>query len=195
MISRERGKQDSEAVRGLGRRRRPDTASAPSNAALEDVIALPRRLRMPYLRAAALDVVPTARAQRWDPAELLRVLLGGEITGSDQTALRPPSRREIPGRQDLRGPGRAALLRPYRDPTGIALVGVEGRSFQALFSVDLSESASDAERLDFDPRRDRRRRQGNPPLPRPSQAGHRTSRPWLLVSSRHAGRPFEAVTR
>jgi hypothetical protein len=34
--------------------------------------ALPRRLRMPYLREGALDVVPTARAQRSDPAKLLR---------------------------------------------------------------------------------------------------------------------------
>jgi DNA replication protein DnaC len=61
---------------------------APSAQALEEVITLTRRLRMPYLRAAALDVVPTARAQRWDPAELLRVLLAEEITGRDQATLR-----------------------------------------------------------------------------------------------------------
>ena len=47
-----------------------------------------RRLRMPYLRSAAVDVVPTARAQRWDPAELLRALLAEEITGRDQATLR-----------------------------------------------------------------------------------------------------------
>jgi DNA replication protein DnaC len=62
--------------------------TAPSAAALEEVIALTRRLRLPYLRQAALDVVPTARAQRWDPAELLRVLLTEEITGRDQATLR-----------------------------------------------------------------------------------------------------------
>jgi DNA replication protein DnaC len=67
----------------------------PSTAALEDVLALTRRLRMPYLRAAALDVVPTARAQRWDPAEVLRVLLGEEITGRDQATLR--ARRRAAG--------------------------------------------------------------------------------------------------
>ena len=55
---------------------------------LEEVVALTRRLRMPYLRKAAVDVVPTARAQRWDPAELLRVLLSEEITGRDQATLR-----------------------------------------------------------------------------------------------------------
>jgi hypothetical protein len=43
------------------------TTGAPSLQTLEEVITLTRRLRMPYLRAAALDVVPTARAQRWDP--------------------------------------------------------------------------------------------------------------------------------
>jgi DNA replication protein DnaC len=74
----------------------PSTAqTAPSNKTLEEVIALTRRLRMPYLRAAALDVVPTARAQRWDPAELLRILLNEEITGRDQATLR--ARRKAAG--------------------------------------------------------------------------------------------------
>jgi hypothetical protein len=35
--------------------------AAPSTQALDEVIALTRRLRMPYLRSAALDIVPTAR--------------------------------------------------------------------------------------------------------------------------------------
>lgn len=43
---------------------------------------------MPYLRKAAADVVPTARAQHWDPAEVLRVLLSEEITGRDEATLR-----------------------------------------------------------------------------------------------------------
>ncbi|RSM33521.1 hypothetical protein DMA12_49125 [Amycolatopsis balhimycina DSM 5908] len=38
-------------------------------------------MRLPYLRKAAPDVLATARAQRWDPAEVLRVLLGEEVTG------------------------------------------------------------------------------------------------------------------
>jgi DNA replication protein DnaC len=62
--------------------------SGPSTQSLDEVIALTRRLRLPYLRAAAVDVVPTARAQRWDPAELLRVLLTEEITGRDHATLR-----------------------------------------------------------------------------------------------------------
>ena len=73
----------------------PAAPSAPSTAAPEEVITLTRRLRMPYLRAAALEVVPTARAQRWDPAELLRVLLAEEITGRDQATLR--TRRRAAG--------------------------------------------------------------------------------------------------
>ena len=66
----------------------PAVTGGPSTQALEQVVALTRRLRLPYLRAAALDVVPTARAQRWDPAELLRVLLTEEITGRDTATLR-----------------------------------------------------------------------------------------------------------
>ena len=45
--------------------------------------ALCRRMRLPYLRRAAPDVLATARAQRWDPAETLRVLLAEEVAGRD----------------------------------------------------------------------------------------------------------------
>ncbi|GDY33457.1 ATPase AAA [Gandjariella thermophila] len=47
-----------------------------------------RRMRLPYLRKAAPDVLATARAQRWDPAEVLRVLLGEEVTGRDSATRR-----------------------------------------------------------------------------------------------------------
>lgn len=56
--------------------------------ALEEVLALTRRLRLPYLRKAAVEVIPTARAQRWDPAEVLRVLLTEESTGRDEATIR-----------------------------------------------------------------------------------------------------------
>ena len=61
--------------------------SGPSTQTLDQVLTLTRRLRMPYLRNAAVDVVPTARAQRWDPAEVLRVLLAEEISGRDRATL------------------------------------------------------------------------------------------------------------
>jgi DNA replication protein DnaC len=47
-----------------------------------------RRMRLPYLRTAAPDVLATARAQRWDPAEVLRVLLAEEVTGRDAATRR-----------------------------------------------------------------------------------------------------------
>jgi len=43
-------------------------------------------MRLPYLRAAAPDVLAVARAQRWDPAEVLRVLLEEEIVSATSTA-------------------------------------------------------------------------------------------------------------
>jgi DNA replication protein DnaC len=49
-------------------------------------------MRLPYLRKAAPDVLATARAQRWDPAEVLRVLLAEEVTGRD--AATPRMRRK-----------------------------------------------------------------------------------------------------
>ena len=50
--------------------------------------ALIRRMRLPYLRKAAPDVLATARAQRWEPAEVLRVLLAEEVTGRDAATRR-----------------------------------------------------------------------------------------------------------
>ena len=49
-----------------------------------------RRLRLPYVRRAAPEVIATATAQRWEPAEALRVLLAEEAAGRDHatTAMR-----------------------------------------------------------------------------------------------------------
>jgi len=62
---------------------RPDAAAVP-----EDLERLLRRMRLPYLRKAAPDVLATARAQRWDPAEVVRVLLHEEAVGRDQATRR-----------------------------------------------------------------------------------------------------------
>jgi hypothetical protein len=53
-----------------------------------EVDALLRRMRLPYMRKAAPDVPATARAQRWEPAEVLRVLLAEEVTGRDAATRR-----------------------------------------------------------------------------------------------------------
>jgi hypothetical protein len=45
-------------------------------------------MRLPYLRKAAPDVLATARAQRWEPAEVLRVLLTEEVAGRDAATRR-----------------------------------------------------------------------------------------------------------
>jgi DNA replication protein DnaC len=52
-----------------------------------DLEALLRRMRLPYLRTAAPEVLATAKAQRWDPAEVLRILLTEEVTGRDRSSL------------------------------------------------------------------------------------------------------------
>jgi DNA replication protein DnaC len=46
-----------------------------------------RRLRLPYLRSAAPDVLATAASQRWEPAEVLRVLLTEEAAGRDHATI------------------------------------------------------------------------------------------------------------
>jgi DNA replication protein DnaC len=60
---------------------------------LAEAIALTKRLKLPYLRRALTDLVPTAKAQRWDPAEVVRVLLAEEAAGRDATNLRTRRKR------------------------------------------------------------------------------------------------------
>ncbi len=64
------------------------TAAAPAppplDAGLEQLL---RRMRLPHMRRIAPDVLATAKAQRWDPAEVLRALLAEEVAGRDRSAL------------------------------------------------------------------------------------------------------------
>ncbi|MGD0454807.1 MAG: IS21-like element helper ATPase IstB [Solirubrobacteraceae bacterium] len=53
----------------------------------EELDRLTRRLRLPYLRRAAPEVIATAGSQRWEPAEILRVLLAEEATGRDHATI------------------------------------------------------------------------------------------------------------
>ena len=72
-----------------GKRSASRPAAPPLPAELE---ALLRRMRLPYLRAAAPDVLATARSQRWDPAEVLRVLINEEVIGRDAATRRMRSK-------------------------------------------------------------------------------------------------------
>ncbi len=54
----------------------------------EELLSVLRRMRLPYVRAAAPEVLATAKAQRWDPAEVLRVLLIEEVKGRDAATQR-----------------------------------------------------------------------------------------------------------
>jgi len=62
-------------------------------AVIDEDIALCRRLRLKYVREQLPDVMLTARAQRWDPAEALRVLLCAEIEGRDRSTIENRRRR------------------------------------------------------------------------------------------------------
>jgi DNA replication protein DnaC len=74
--------------------RPPKTATATAAAGTaapqlpEELLAVLKRMRLPYLRSAAPEVLATARAQRWDPAEVLRILITEEIRGRDEATRR-----------------------------------------------------------------------------------------------------------
>lgn len=63
------------------------TTRTPTPPPLDDELeGLLRRMRLPHIRRAAPDVLATARAQRWEPAEVLRVLLAAEVAGRDRSS-------------------------------------------------------------------------------------------------------------
>jgi DNA replication protein DnaC len=53
----------------------------------EELEKLCRRLRLPYLRKHAPEVIATATSQRWEPAEVVRVLLAEEAAGRDRATI------------------------------------------------------------------------------------------------------------
>jgi len=59
-------------------------APPPLDTGLEQLL---RRMRLPHMRAIAPGVIATAKAQRWDPAEVVRALLAAEVAGRDRSAL------------------------------------------------------------------------------------------------------------
>ena len=60
-----------------------------------DVETLMRALRLPHARAIAADVLATARAQRWDPTEVIKALLTEEAAGRARSML--ATRRKAAG--------------------------------------------------------------------------------------------------
>lgn len=54
---------------------------------IDEIETLCRRLRLRYIREQAPDVLATAKAQRWDPTELIRVLLEAEAAGRDRSTI------------------------------------------------------------------------------------------------------------
>src|SRR6185437_2171455 len=70
------------------RREEAVTAAAPAPPPLDDGLdQLLRRMRLPHMRRIAPEVIATAKAQRWDPAEVLRALLTEEVAGRDRSSL------------------------------------------------------------------------------------------------------------
>jgi DNA replication protein DnaC len=64
------------------------TAAAPAPPPLDAGLdQLLRRMRLPHMRRIAPDVIATAKAQRWDPAEVIRALLAEEVAGRDRSSL------------------------------------------------------------------------------------------------------------
>ncbi len=64
-------------------------------APIDEVVDLLRTLRLPHMRAAAPELLATAKAQRWEPAEAMRALHTEELAGRQASSIR--ARRKAAG--------------------------------------------------------------------------------------------------
>lgn len=55
--------------------------------ASDEVVELLRALRLPHMRRSAPDLLATAKAQRWEPAEAVRALLADELAGRQRSSI------------------------------------------------------------------------------------------------------------
>lgn len=62
---------------------------------VDEVVELLRGLRLPHMRRTAPDLLATAKAQRWEPAEAVRALLAEELAGRQRSSI--ASRRKAAG--------------------------------------------------------------------------------------------------
>jgi DNA replication protein DnaC len=56
-------------------------------ATIDEVVELLKTLRLPHMRRHAPDVLATAKAQRWEPAEAVRALLAEELAGRQTSSI------------------------------------------------------------------------------------------------------------
>ena len=62
---------------------------------IDEVVGLLRQLRLPHMRRHAPEVLATAKAQRWEPAEAIRALLAEELAGRQASSIN--TRRKAAG--------------------------------------------------------------------------------------------------
>lgn len=61
----------------------------------DELESLMRQLKMPHARGAAAELIATAKAQRWEPAEVIKALFTEEVAGRARSML--ASRRKAAG--------------------------------------------------------------------------------------------------
>lgn len=105
--------------------------NAPAEATLDELVVLCRRLRLRYIREQAPEVLLTAKAQRWDPAEVLRVLLIAEAEGRDRSTIENRRKKaKLP----------AGKTFDAWDPTRSSVPAATQRALRTLEWVDRAEN-------------------------------------------------------
>ncbi len=112
---------------GRPQRSTPMTVKTPAPPPLPDELErLLHRLRLPYVRRAAPDVIATATSQRWEHAEVLAVLLAEEAAGRDQATIRTRRRASgLPAGKTFDAWEPDRLRDPAADPAGAPDAGMD----------------------------------------------------------------------
>jgi DNA replication protein DnaC len=106
------------------------TVKAPAPPPLpSELDRLLRRLRMPYVRRAAPEVIATATSQRWEHAEVLRVLLAEEAAGRDHATISMRQRASgLPAGKTFDAWEAAASVIPTQTQTALRTLGWVNRA-------------------------------------------------------------------
>ncbi len=99
----------------------------------DEIEAMAKRLRLPHIRRSFYDLALTARAQRWDPLELTRVLLEIELKGRSASSLE--TRRiaaNLPSNRTLEGFDLSISSIPSRTIAGLSNLEWVGRKENLL---------------------------------------------------------------
>jgi len=98
---------------------------------IDEVVDLLKDLHLPHMRRTAPDLLATAKAQRWEPAEAMRALLTEELAGR--------RRSSVAARRKAAGFPTGKTFESWDDATG-SIAAPTQRALRTLEWIDRHEN-------------------------------------------------------